>query len=73
MSALFSIRDIIHRQTLRSRLCFRTPHIALVISLTFLAPAVFAQAAVPQWCRALPRPEYKTLRRVPVSDAWFEV
>jgi len=27
----------------------------------------------PDWCRALPRPEYKTLERVPVSDSWFEV
>lgn len=67
------MRDIILRQTLRIRLCFWTPHIALVIFLTFSAPAVFAQAVIPEWCRALPRPEYKTLRRVPVSDAWFEV
>ena len=36
------------------------------------AGALFAQAA-PDWCRALPRPEYTTLERVPVSDAWFEV
>lgn len=27
----------------------------------------------PEWCRALPRPEYKTLERVKVSDPWFEV
>jgi glyoxylase-like metal-dependent hydrolase (beta-lactamase superfamily II) len=67
------MRDMILRQTLRIRRCFRTPHVALVIFLTFLAPAVFAQAVIPEWCRALPRPEYKTLRRVPVSDAWFEV
>jgi glyoxylase-like metal-dependent hydrolase (beta-lactamase superfamily II) len=33
---------------------------------------VFAQAPIPDWCRALPRPEYKSLERVPVSDAWFE-
>ena len=67
------MRDVILHQTLRIRRCFRTPHIALVILLTFLAPAVFAQAVIPEWCRALPRPEYKTLRRVRVSDAWFEV
>ena len=34
---------------------------------------MFAQAPIPDWCRALPRPEYKTLERVPVSDPWFEV
>lgn len=32
-----------------------------------------AQTTVPGWCRALPRPEYKALQRVPVSDSWFEV
>lgn len=32
-----------------------------------------AQVSNPDWCRALPRPEYKTLERVPVSDPWFEV
>jgi glyoxylase-like metal-dependent hydrolase (beta-lactamase superfamily II) len=25
------------------------------------------------WCKALPRPEYKSLKRVNVSDPWFEV
>ena len=28
---------------------------------------------IPEWCRALPRPEYQTLERVKVSDPWFEV
>jgi glyoxylase-like metal-dependent hydrolase (beta-lactamase superfamily II) len=42
------------------------------MSLAF-ATAAMAQAAVPDWCRALPRPEYKTLERVPVSDPWFEI
>ena len=27
----------------------------------------------PEWCRALPRAEYKSLERVAVSDPWFEV
>src|SRR5215831_10895202 len=27
----------------------------------------------PDWCKALPRAEYKSLERVPVSDVWFEV
>ena len=30
-------------------------------------------SAIPEWCRILPHPEYKTLQRVPVSDPWFEV
>jgi glyoxylase-like metal-dependent hydrolase (beta-lactamase superfamily II) len=31
------------------------------------------QTEKPAWCKPLPRPEYKTLERVKVSDAWFEV
>lgn len=42
---------------------------ALVVFIT----SSFAQTAVPDWCRALPRPEYKNLERVQVSDPWFEV
>ena len=44
----------------------------LVLRL-LVTPGAFAQAAMPEWCRALPRPEYKTLERVAVNDAWFEV
>ncbi|HTS35106.1 MAG TPA: MBL fold metallo-hydrolase [Candidatus Solibacter sp.] len=39
-----------------------------------LSAVAFAQNPIPpDWCRALPRPEYKSLERVPVSDPWFEV
>jgi glyoxylase-like metal-dependent hydrolase (beta-lactamase superfamily II) len=37
-----------------------------------LAPSA-AQGVIPDWCRDLPRPEYKSLQRVPLGDAWFEV
>src|SRR5271169_342554 len=48
---------------------------------TLLLPVLFlggvatllAQTSIPDWCRALPRPEYKTLEPVPVTDPWFEV
>jgi len=45
-------------------------------SLAFFAlsiPVLFSQTKIPEWCRALPRPEYKVLQRVPISDRWFEV
>src|SRR5256886_15607558 len=45
-------------------------------SLFFFAlsvPVLFSRAEIPEWCRALPRPEYKVLQRVPISDPWFEV
>src|SRR5437899_214882 len=31
------------------------------------------QTQKPEWCSNLPRPEYKNLERVSVSDKWFEV
>jgi len=34
---------------------------------------LLAQTTVPEWCRPLPRPEYKSIERVHVSDPWFEV
>jgi len=43
------------------------------LACTVLASQVSAQVSNPDWCRALPRPEYKSLERVPVSDPWFEV
>jgi glyoxylase-like metal-dependent hydrolase (beta-lactamase superfamily II) len=27
----------------------------------------------PEWCRNLPRPEYRALERAPIADQWFEV
>jgi glyoxylase-like metal-dependent hydrolase (beta-lactamase superfamily II) len=35
-------------------------------------PAI-AQPDTPSWCKSLPRPEYKTLERVPLHNSWFEV
>ncbi len=34
---------------------------------------MLGQAPIPEWCRALPRPEYKSLQRVSLKDPWFEV
>jgi len=45
----------------------------LAMYIPLLSPSLLAQAAIPDWCRALPRPEYKTLERVAVADPWFEV
>lgn len=43
------------------------PMLTLVLSMLLL------QVDNPDWCRALPRPEYKALERVKISDPWFEV
>ena len=45
--------------------------------VTVAAPGVRGQtnnsSLSPDWCRELPRAEYKTLERVASADAWFEV
>jgi glyoxylase-like metal-dependent hydrolase (beta-lactamase superfamily II) len=47
---------------------------AVILTLCILQSlALLAQAPTSDWCRALPRPEYKTVERVSISDAWFEV
>jgi glyoxylase-like metal-dependent hydrolase (beta-lactamase superfamily II) len=43
------------------------------MGIAMLPMSLPAQTSVPAWCRALPRPEYKTLERISVPDAWFEV
>src|SRR5215467_14487437 len=40
----------------------------ITLGVLFVAPA-----QLPEWCRDLPRPEYRSLDRVAVSDKWFEV
>jgi len=54
----------------------RSPLHRNAVILTFCilqSPALLAQAPIPDWCRSLPRPEYKTVERVSISDPWFEV
>lgn len=45
------------------------------LSLFCLLPASLAAQTkgIPDWCKPLPRPEYKALLRMPVNDPWFEV
>jgi glyoxylase-like metal-dependent hydrolase (beta-lactamase superfamily II) len=55
---------------------FRIIALAL-FALTFAIPARCAQSSTsnvrPDWCKQLPRPQYKSLERVPSADPWFEV
>jgi glyoxylase-like metal-dependent hydrolase (beta-lactamase superfamily II) len=46
----------------------------LLFFLSFLfGTSLIAQSPISEWCRALPRPEYRNLQSVPVNDPWFEV
>ena len=43
--------------------------------LIFFVPVVLAAQtkSIPDWCKPLPRPEYKALERVLANEPWFEV
>src|SRR5271169_4299226 len=41
--------------------------------LMVCVPCAAPQTISPDWCKALPRPEYKTLERVLPNEPWFEV
>jgi glyoxylase-like metal-dependent hydrolase (beta-lactamase superfamily II) len=49
----------------------------LLLLLVAITSAAFAQQQGeplrPEWCRQLPRPEYKRLHRIHSADPWFEV
>jgi glyoxylase-like metal-dependent hydrolase (beta-lactamase superfamily II) len=48
-----------------------------LFAFTIAAPTLRAQSsnsnATPDWCKSLPRAQYKNLERVPSADPWFEV
>ncbi|MFI5092081.1 MAG: MBL fold metallo-hydrolase [Candidatus Acidiferrum sp.] len=45
----------------------------LILWMVASASAAGSQTISPDWCKNLPRPEYKSLERVLPNDAWFEV
>jgi glyoxylase-like metal-dependent hydrolase (beta-lactamase superfamily II) len=47
--------------------------IILLAYALFAQPAASPQTEKPDWCKPLPRPEYKSLERVLATDPWFEV
>lgn len=48
--------------------------LARLLPFCLLPGSLAAQTkGIPDWCKPLPRPEYKALLRMPVNDPWFEV
>ncbi len=45
----------------------------LTLQASPLQGIALLQTQIPEWCRALPRPEYKSLQRVLPDDPWFEI
>lgn len=59
---------------LETKLCMPKSFIhTIFIFLVILAATNIALAQKPEWCKQLPRPEYKTLIRMSTPDPWFEV
>jgi glyoxylase-like metal-dependent hydrolase (beta-lactamase superfamily II) len=53
-------------------LCVLFAPVSVPSAFSFSPPAL-AQTDKPDWCKPLPRPEYKSLERIKISDPWFEV
>ncbi|MGC1296650.1 MAG: MBL fold metallo-hydrolase [Alloacidobacterium sp.] len=66
-------KNIRQNKAFRIKRSLKNVRIALVACIAFSVPALLAQTETPEWCRALPRPEYKNLQRIPANDSWFEV
>jgi len=47
--------------------------LAMLVLVCCAATAAGQSKERPEWCRALPRPEYKALQRVLPDDPWFEI
>src|SRR3954468_698413 len=60
---------ILRRSAAESRGKRQFPILRILLVYTLFGVYSFPQTPIPpDWCRALPRPEYKTLKRVRVSD-----
>jgi glyoxylase-like metal-dependent hydrolase (beta-lactamase superfamily II) len=55
------------------RLCALCALISVPSELPSPTSAASPQTEKPEWCKHLPRPEYKSLEQVPLNDPWFEV
>jgi glyoxylase-like metal-dependent hydrolase (beta-lactamase superfamily II) len=51
----------------------RAPASALSAFNLFPRSSSAPEPEIPEWCRSLPRPEYKTLDRILPNEPWFEV
>lgn len=55
------------------RLCAPGAFVPVLCMLVCFSAAAQTAEKKPEWCKALPRPEYKSLERVLPNEPWFEV
>src|SRR5215813_2332817 len=55
------------------RLCAAVSALSVLSLFLCFSAAAQTSSYTPDWCKALPRPEYKELQRVLPNEAWFEV
>src|ERR1700687_4342945 len=54
-------------------LCAPPCALSTLVPKPFAPPGQQSQDKIPDWCKPLPRPEYKSLERIQISDPWFDV
>jgi glyoxylase-like metal-dependent hydrolase (beta-lactamase superfamily II) len=57
----------------RRRINFRVLSLSLAIAVASCYLSAQTKTEAPDWCKPLPRPEYKSLERIQISDPWFEI
>src|SRR5438445_6768522 len=60
-------------RTILCVLCARAPVLSVLSLFLSFSAAAQTSSYTPDWCKALPRPEYKTLQRVLPDETWFEI
>src|SRR5271170_740454 len=64
--------SVLSRIFLLCALCAPTFAASALVLKPFSYPTA-PQENIPDWCKPLPRLEYKPLERIQISDPWFEV
>jgi hypothetical protein len=67
MGELYMHTDIGLDRAVCIKQSFKRLHIAFVVCIALSVPVLYGQTEIPEWCRALPRAEYKSLQRVPLD------
>ncbi len=73
MKTRSTFSDVTPRLAISSAILFATLALTLASPPRAHAQQTLATPVAPDWCKSLPRPEYKSLERVLPNEPWFEV